>query len=797
MLKFLLFFFGLMTCAFILNAQVNIKGKITDANRAGIPFASVSILKSTDSVMVKGTQADSAGLFELNDIRAGQYILRVSFMGYITGLRDIGIQADGARQVQLGDILLLPDARQLSEVTIEGERKAIRYDASKMTLQIAGNSVFRSSANVLDVLRKAPGVTVSPDGALLVSGRNIPVIFINGKPVSMSPEESLAYLNGLTPDQIGTIEVIGNPSSRYDGQYKAIIDIKLKADPSLGWKGSATSAFRQNMYSSSDNNLNLSYRSPKATYTFRAGYLIGDDYYRYTALQQLASTNYMATYTQTRTANHNLTLQLGADYALSKDQSLEFSIKTYQANRDRDAFNTLTFSEPIRRDVLDISQTTNLANPAQRNYAFNAAYNHRLSGNSSLSLFGSVTGISNRQNEDIQIRNQLADTLNNYWKTALRNNILIRNIQADYTKSIKRSTFEAGGKFAFITTDNDLKYDTLNTANVFVADAGRTNKFIYNEFVSAGYVSYRYKHNTFELRLDMRAEYTHSKANSVVENDVRKRDYVTWLPGVSISFEPGASQRLSLAFTRRMTRPNFDQLNPFRFYLSPLNYVVGNPYLRPSVINSLNLAYNYRDFNIAITAGRETDLMTRYPEYNRVTNELLYLGANLPHSDFANIQSGYSFSITRWWKTTHNLGLYYHKEQMPYLGKTYAIGVTDCTINGSQVFTLPKGITTDLTYRYGSKSGNSLYIFRPYGSADIGLQKSWLQGRLNTKLNAYDIFNTHAVRRVFRETAIIDNRLTHWFATQRVVLTVGYNFGKANYKIKQNTATEEERRAGN
>lgn len=797
MLKFLFLFVGLMTCAFILNAQVNIKGKITDANHAGIPFASISLLKSTDSVIVKGAQADSAGLFELNETRAGQYILRVSFMGYVTGFREVSVRADDLRQVQLGEVVLLVDPRQLNEVIIEGERKAIRYDASKMTLQIAGNSVFRSSANVLDILRKAPGVTVSPDGALLVSGRNIPVIFINGKPVSMSPEESLAYLNGLTPELIGTIEVISNPSSRYDGQYKAIIDIKLKADPSLGWKGSATSAFRQNMYSSSDNNLNLSYRSKKATYTFRGGYLIGDDYYRYTALQQLASTNYMATYTQTRTANRNLTLQLGADYALGKDQSLEFSIKTYQANRNLDAFNTLTFSEPVNRNILDISQTTNLSNPTQRNYAFNAAYNRRLSDNSSLSLFGSVTGITNRQNEDIQIRDQLADTLNNYWKTGLKNNILIRNIQADYTLNIKRSTLEAGGKFAFVTTNNDLKYDTLATNKAFVADAGRTNKFIYDEYVSAGYISYGYKHNTFDLKLSIRAEYTHSKANAVMEQEVRKRDYLTWLPAATISFEPGANQRLSLAFTRRMTRPDFNQLNPFRFYLSPLNYVVGNPYLRPSVTSSLSLAYNYRDFNIALTAGREKDMMTRYPEYDRVTNELLYLGKNLPYGDFANIQLGYSFSIARWWKTTHNLGIYYHKEQMPYLGKTYAIGVTDYAINGSQIFTLPKGVTADLTYRYGSKSGNSLYIFRPYGSADIGLQKSWLQGRLNTRLNAYDIFNTHAVRRVFRETAIIDNRFTHWFATQRVVLTVGYNFGNANYKVKQNRASEEERRAGN
>lgn len=797
MLKFFLLFSVSMTAAFLLKAQVNIKGKVTDANHSGISFASVLLMAGKDSTLIKGTQADSAGMFELKDIRARRYLLRASYVGYLAHTREIVVQGDDQRTLQLEGIILSAAPRQLNEVVIAGERKAIRYDASKMTLQIAGNSTYRSSANVLDILRKAPGLTVNPDGTLLVSGRNIPVIFINGKPISMSQEESLAYLNGLTPDLIGSIEVISNPSSKYDGQYQAIIDIKLKADPSLGWKGSVSSAFRQNIYSLSDNSLNLSYRSKKATYTFRGGYVTGDDYYRYTALQQLANNNYMATYTQTRTANHNLALQFDADYTLSKDQSLALSLKTYQSNRDLNAFNTLTFSEPFRKDILDISQTTNLSDPAQRNYAFNAAYDRRFSESSSLSLFGSVTGISNRQNEDIQIRDQLAGTLSNYWKTALRNNILIRNLQADYTLNIKSSVLEAGGKFALITTDNDLKYDTLAKTNMFVPDAGRTNQFIYDEYVSAGYVSYGYKHQAFDLKLSVRAEHTHSKANSVTENAVRKRDYLTWLPGASISYQIGADQNINLAFTRRMTRPNFDQLNPFRFYLSPLNYRVGNPYLRPSVTSSLNLAYSYRDLNIAITAGREKDFMTRYPEYDRVTNELLYLGTNLPYNDFANIQSGYSFSLTRWWKTTHNAGIYYNKEQMPYLSKTYAIGVFDYSINGSQIFTLPWGIITDLTYRYQSKGGNSLYIYKAWGAADIGLQKSWSQGRLNTKLNTYDMFYTQAYSRVFREKTIIDNQFMHRFATRRVVLTLGYNFGKATYKTKQNKTSEEEKRAGN
>lgn len=796
MSKFLLLFFMSITSAFLSKAQVSIMGKITDAGGAAIPFVNISILNSKDSVFVNGAQADSAGRFELKAIRAGRYVLRSSFVGYLTHSQVVELPAGHLQPVQLGAIILLPAGKQLTEVVIAGERQAIRYDASKMTLQVAGNSTFRSSANVLDILRKAPGLSINPDGTLLVSGRNTPVIFINGKPVPMSPEESLAYLNRLTPDQIGSIDVISNPSSRYDGQFQAIIDIKLKTDPSLGWKGSLNTAFRQNVYSSLENNLNLSYRSKKATYTLLVGFVSGDDYYRYTALQQLANTNYMATYTNTRTTNHNLNIQLGADYEISNKDNIELSFKTYRANRDLDAYNTLTFSEPIRKDLLGISQTVNLSNPVQHNSAFNAAYNHKFSERSSLSLFGTITNISNRQNEDIQIRDKLANTLSNYWKTAFYNKILIRNIQADYIKNTKNSILEAGGKLSFVTTDNDIKYDTLSTSNIFVPDAGRTNQFIYDEYVSAGYIAYGYKNEAFDFKLNLRAEYTHSKANSVTESEVRTRDYLSWLPGASASYRINADQLISLNFNRRLTRPNFDQLNPFRFYLSPLNYRVGNPYLRPSLTTSINLAYSYHNLSIALTAGREKDFMTRYPEYNRATNELLYLGANLPYNNFANVQPSYSFAIAKWWKTTHNLGIYYNKEQMPYLGKTYKIGVFDYAVNGSQVFTLPKGIIADLTYRYRSKGGNSLYLYKATGSVDIGLQKSWWQGKLNTKLNAYDLFYSHAISRVFRERSVINNQFMHQFGTRRVVLTIGYAFGKASYKTRQGRTNEEEKRAG-
>jgi hypothetical protein len=786
--------FVLLLSASFLHAQNTVKGTVSDStSRAGISFANIALY---DNAQFSQTAlADSSGNFTLVNVGPGNYSIQISALGYITRSQQILIKEQG-QDVQLGFLTLEQDVKLLNAVNIRGEKAAVQYRADRTVLNIAGSSAFKSSVNAMDILRKAPGVSVGPDGALLLSGRNPPVVFINGKPMDMSPEETLAYLNGLNPDAIEAIEIIANPSSRYDGQYKGIIDVRLKADLSSGLKGSFNSAFRQNIYSSLDNSLSLSYRTKGITYNLRAAYVTGDDFYEYNAFQRLASKSYMTTNTVTRTKNNNPALQLGLDYAISKNQHFEFLIKTYQANRQMQANNRLTFEDSLRENRTGLNLTETLSSPDQTNYAANAAYDFNFNA-SKLSFFGTLTKITNKQNENIRINDALADVLRSYWKTGLQNKVMIRTIQADYAKTLKKGRFESGLKYTFITTDNDLKYDTLGRDNAFVPDAGRSNRFLYDEHIAAGYLLYDLKVDKYTLNLSIRAEHTHSVANALTERKVQARDYLSWLPGANISYEISKTSRLGLALTRRITRPNFDQLNPFRFYLSPLNYRVGNPYLRPSLTTAAQLTYNVNDLNFTFNIGREKDLMARYPEYNRITNELLYLGMNLPYSNFASLESGYSFSIFNWWKMTHNIGAYYHKHAMPYLGKTYAIGIFDYTINGSQTFSLPKGLTGDLTYRYKSKSGSSLYIAKPYSTIDVGLQKSWLQGKLSTKLNFYDIFYAYNMSLVFREKAIIDNQLQHRFRTRRTVLAITYNFGSATFNAKKARTSEEESRAGN
>ncbi len=399
--------------------------------------------------------------------------------------------------------------------------------------------------------------------------------------------------------------------------------------------------------------------------------------------------------------------------------------------------------------------------------------------------------------EDIQNRNIMNSSLHNdllsYWKTNSRNNILIRTAQADYSQNMGTSKLEFGGKFAYTTTENNLRYDTLANS-VFNFDPQRSNQFNYGEYIMAGYLSYQGKWNNISYSLGLRAEYTRTVANSITTSMLTERKYLKWLPSLNVTYAINQSEQLSFSYSRRLTRPTFAFLNPFRFYYSPRHYWIGNPYLQPSTTNLFALSYSRKALNVSLNAGRETDVMARYPEYNPATNELIFLGRNLPYRNFANLLISSPLTINTWWRMNNNIGFYYNKELTPYFDRTYEIGVFNYTLNGSQIFML-KDWLLDVSYTYESKSGNGLYVFKPVYGIDLGVQKAWFKSKLNTKLTLYDAFDSIKRRLIFREKSIINNDMYHYFGAQRLVLSLTYNFGSSTFKIKESKKSEEENRA--
>jgi outer membrane receptor protein involved in Fe transport len=782
----------LLFTSLFLSAQV-IKGKLIDRKtKQAIPLANLILADKNHPTVIKYANSDTTGFFEFSGLPNGKYILSITLTGYQKAQKELQINENNLKILDVGDILMAEDVNLLQEVTITGGVPNFNTQNGQIKIGIANNVFFKSASNLLDVFKKLPGLQVNQDGTMLMASRATPTLFMDGKPVNMNNDEILSYLGSLSPDMVESIEMINQPSSKYDGEYQGIIDVKLKRNQSLGLKGTYNARFQRNNYSLLDNNLSLAFKTTRFVYDLRLGNTSGSTFYKYYSLQYLSNTNAMTTDTRTITTNQNFNAQARVTYELKKGQNMEAFVRTYQIDRNAVSGNQLFTQTNTFDRTVALVKSENNAFPKQHNYSGGINYDAEFK-NSELHVITSLAQINNRQTEDIQNRNVLNDQLVNYWKTGSKNDIVIRVAQADYTQKVGTGKLEFGGKFAHTSTRNDLRYDTLAN-DVFNLDPNRSNQFGYQEYIGAGYLSYNTQWRKFNYSLSLRAEHTRTIANSITTGNLTEKKYTKWLPSLNLTYAINEGEQLSFNYTRRLTRPTFAMLNPFRFYYSPRHYWIGNPYLQPSTTDIIALSYSRKSFNISLNAGKETDPMSRYPEYNPITNELIFLGRNLPYRKFANLQISAPITINKWWRMNNNIAFYYNKELTPYFGNTYEIPVYNYTVNGSQVFSLKNWIL-DVSYTYESKSGSGLYIFAPVYGIDFGVQKTWLKNRLNTKLTLYDAFDNIKRRFIFREKSIINNDFYHYFASQRLVFSLTFNFGSSTYKTKENKKNDEENRA--
>ncbi|BAP29082.1 TonB-dependent receptor domain protein [Chryseobacterium sp. StRB126] len=685
-------------------------------------------------------------------------------------------------------------ATSISEVVIQSTSRKIKLNDGNLVMAVSGNKDFKTSTHLLDVLRKTAGVTIDQEGGIFIGGRISPAIFINGKVTVMSNQELQAYLLSLSPEMVESIEVNTNPSSKYDAEFKGIIDIRLKKNTNLGWKGNYNGNLYINKFNYRENALNLSYNTEKVTYTIQMGLNDGISSYRYSALQRLANTNVMRTNTNQKDIGSVYSIQAGADFRLNAKNRLSLNLRSNFRKNDRIRTGSLFTTNKSETDVIFNTESLNPIDYSQNNLGMTTDYSFQNKG-FKLTFLGNYLAVKNKQKDEFINREQPSSELLSYWKSDLFNEIEIYTGQVDASQKMGNADIEAGFKYSYSLTNNNIRYDTLSTNNQFVFDPSRSNIFSYREKIMAGYIAYRQKFGKLQINAGIRAENTQSISDAVTADSIVSRNYLEWLPSFSASYSFNKSNELSFSYSRRITRPVFSQLNPFRFYFSPLNYWIGNPYLLPSFTSQIKATYRYKNWITSFSIGKEKDVMTRYPIYHPETNVLEYLGTNLPYRNFAVLETSFPVKITKWWNITGQFTGYYNDEFRPYLDEVFALDIYNYEIRLNQVFTLPKGYTVNLFANYESKTGNSLYIIKPRYSIDLSFQKSWLDNKLNTKLGYNNIFDSNDQSLEFRHKQIMDNRLRHWWDSSRFFFSLSYVFGGSKYQAQEILRTEEENRA--
>jgi len=584
-------------------ANAKISGSLVTEQGKPADYATVSLLRAKDSSIVKSSLSNEAGQYTIDKVNPGVYLIKATIIGYNKTISGPVTVAAGA-SVSIPQLKLLPVTSSLKAVNITATKPLIERKVDRTVINVE-NSVLAAGNSAMEILERAPGVTVDKDDNISLRGKQGVTVMLDGKLTYLSSAQLASLLRSTDGNTIQSIEIITNPSAKYDAAGNSgIINIKLKKNRNAGTNGSyaATAGYGQNHKASTSLNLNhkdgklnifgnYSYSNSKRPQDINLDRTINNNGV-YTYFDE--STDFLGS----RQA-HNY--KLGADYDLSKTNTLGVQLTGYNSAFDANTFNN-TLISPDHVHNSAVTTTGNTAIERYNNFAANI--NNRIvldTAGKELSMDADYSHFHNSQSNNYTNNFYLADGTTLRTSSILRNSlpsqINISTFKADYTNPFgKTMKLEAGMKFSYGNTNNDLRTDSLLNNN-WVTDAGRTNLYKYNENINAGYLNFSKTWKKTSLQLGFRAEQTNSKGDSRDINNVAQvndRHYLDLFPSVFINHDFSDKHTLGINYSRRIDRPSYDDLNSFVQILNAYTYQQGNPNLKPQYTNSYELAYTYK-----------------------------------------------------------------------------------------------------------------------------------------------------------------------------------------------------------
>ncbi|WEK18088.1 MAG: TonB-dependent receptor [Candidatus Pedobacter colombiensis] len=788
-----------------INHTGEITGKVLDEKQNAFPYASISLLNAKDSTIVKGTLSNDSGDYLLTNIKQGTYLIAIYVVGYKKTYKGPYTITAIKQSYKLDATQLSQDSRQLKGVEIVRQKPLIERMVDKTVINVE-NSTLTAGNSALDILEKLPGITVDKDGKISQRGKQGVNVMLDGKPTYLSSEQLANLLRTTEGNAIQSIELITNPSAKYDAAGNSgIINIKLKKNRNYGTNGSIDAGVGYGKYYKANGGLALNHREKKFN-------IFGNFYYgrnkRYSGTDITRTNNTSVNKTYFDQTNYNLRFRNninykgGIDYFINDKNTIGFSFNGYKSDgKNESEVLTLIGNQPLKTDSSVVAR-----NPNDFKYT-GISYNLNYKGTidtlgQEISIDADYSNYMGRQNNNFN--NQYFDAQGQILKpdylfrNATPTKTNIKATKADYTYPInKEMKLEAGLKSSFVKTDNNFIFENFEHNN-WINDSNRSNQFLYDENINAVYSSLNTKFKTTAVQFGLRAEQTNSKGNSISNNKVVNRHYINLFPSVFITQTLSKDQDIGFSYSRRIDRPDYESLNPFVYYLDLYSYRFGNPFLKPQYTNSFEVSYNYKkNLNITFGYSRTTDVISNVLLTDTAKKTIFISYQNLATQDSYNVNLTYPIKITTWWNSSNNLNGYYNKFKTPdLLGSSYESGRVAFRLNTTQTITLTPTTNIEFSGYYQSKQVSGTLLLDPQYSVDLGIKKSIMDKKMDIKLAVNDIFKTEG------------NKITSALPSQQYIikerwesrifrLSCTYRFGsndiKAASKRSSSSETEEKR----
>ncbi|MBW8683035.1 outer membrane beta-barrel family protein [Chitinophaga rhizophila] len=774
-------------------------GQVQDAaSQQAVAYASISLLSWNDSSNVRIAIADSAGKYTLRDIAEGRYYIYTKCIGYKDQWDTIRLQS-AAATTAVRNIVMYASENWMNEVVVAGRTPPIEVKTDRVVMNVA-KSITATGSTLYDLLLKSPGVREGTDENIIINGKRGLQVYQDGRQLTLSGKELTNLLRSIQAADIATVEIITNPSARYEAAGNAgIINIKTQKGAALGFNGNANLTLGFGSYNPKySGGLNLTYRANRFTVYGNYNYFTGNslrmiDFFRLQQNRLGQLTNYDQRY---RGVTHSdiHSFKAGADFNLSSRSTLGIAVDgNIPATKTR--ANSTT---PIYQSSGNIDSTLYASNREHKNSdLLNYSVNYRYAGKEGREFSASGSYLHYNLDEDNYLPNIYRDVNNTALSStifqsygAARIDVLAGKV--DYQQQLLGGLFSAGAKVSAAKTDNALSYFYANGEKL-IPDTARTNQFVYKENVYAGYINYSIKLKKWGINAGLRLEAT--RAEGVLDLITGKQlqsidtQYVNLFPNVAVTYNMNDQHTLELSFNKRVDRPAYQDLNPFETVLDELSYIKGNPFLRPQFASTAKLSHVFRKY--LITAFSYTDLRDYSVRYRDTiqSGKTFETFVNIAHQYTYNLSTTLQLAPVKWWSFYYTVGLYH--QRVTGLAGTARVPVSMSnnfwSISGSNTFNFGKGWNAELTGFYNSKFPDIPAIISPQWQIDAGIQKSVLKGAGALKLSATDIFNSYEFR-MRRDFGGLANTGRGKRETQQVKISFTYRFG--NSRVKNPSATD-------
>ncbi len=798
-MKNLLIIITLFLSFFSLNAQTGIiQGQLADEKGVILEYANVLLLNPLDSTLIKGVVTDLEGNFVFEAVEKGSYLVSASSVGFNESYSTL-IKSNN-NKIMI-DPLILTQGVELSEVTVTTKKPFIEMKADKIVVNVE-NSTVNSGNSAIEILQKSPGVMIDKDNNISLRGKQGVLVMINGKNQYLTGDELTRLLESMPAENIQNIEIITNPSAKYDAEGNSgIINIRLKKNNKIGFNGSINAGARKGEKLSYNNGLNFNYRSDKMNIYGSSGRNDWKGVKDMTLKKVIPYNNGTTTFDQVAEMEDtevSYNSRLGIDYTISDKTTVGVLYNFNRANASwiHDNQTTITGDNTPGFNLLNVYGVTDVI-WNQHSYNFNVVHNFDDKGTSltldaDYSFYKSV--IDNTYDNNYFDENNEMVLSPFMLRNKDRSDINIFAAKMDFSKSFEGYQIEVGAKLSMVKTDNDSKYEALENG-IWENQINRTNNFIYDEDVLAGYANVSKNYGKVNVQAGLRVEQTRSLGNSVTLEESVPRNYTDFFPSLSLSHTIGKKHSLSYNYSRRINRPSYQDLNPFIGYLDEYTFEIGNPFLNPQYSNSVGMNYGFGNlFFISANYSRTKDAMTEVIEQFSSENKTFQTNINLDNYNSADLTFSTSIPLGKIGVTRINLTSFYNDFKSSIPSGTLDNQNVAYHIYIGNEFNLPAGIIMEVTGTYQSKLTYALFKLNAQYGVDLGFSKDILKGKGSLKIGVDDIFDIRQ-NDVFVRQDDIYLDVTQKRDTRRVKVSFKYKFGNNKLKSVRNrsTATEDEK----